>query len=164
MENIFLDEVDYKILDTLIEDARTPFTDIAKKLIISPGTVHIRVKKMEARGIIQGATLTLNYKKLGYDSIAHLGILLEKTALSYVVIDDLEKIPNVTVAYMSSGKYDIFCKIRAKNIDEIRQSIFDINQIKGVIRTESMIALKECINDKKRIMRSIFKDRCKKTK
>ena len=52
-----LDDVDRKILDILIDNTRTPFTDIAKRLLISPGTVHVRVKKMEDLGIIKGLSL-----------------------------------------------------------------------------------------------------------
>ena len=64
MAKFKLDETDHQILDMLIENTRTPFTDIAKKLNISAGTVHVRVKKMEEAGIIIGSSLTLDYKKL----------------------------------------------------------------------------------------------------
>ena len=57
-----LDDVDHKILDLLIDNSRIPFTDIAKKLLISAGTVHVRVKKMEDAGIIKGSSLALDYK------------------------------------------------------------------------------------------------------
>jgi len=50
-----LDELDHQILDMLIENTRVPFTDIAKQLVISAGTVHVRVKKMEEAGIITGS-------------------------------------------------------------------------------------------------------------
>ncbi|MEJ6764988.1 MAG: winged helix-turn-helix transcriptional regulator, partial [Flavobacteriaceae bacterium] len=66
MAKIKLDEIDHQILDLLIDNTRTAFTDIAKKLLISAGTVHVRVKKMEDAGIIKGSSLTLDYKKLGY--------------------------------------------------------------------------------------------------
>ena len=66
-----LDDVDRKILDILIDNTRTPFTDIAKRLLISAGTVHVRVKKMEDTGIIKGSSLTLDYKMLGYNFIAY---------------------------------------------------------------------------------------------
>ena len=66
MSKMKLDEIDHQILDILIDNMRTPFTDIAKKLLISAGTVHVRVKKMEDSGIIKGSSLTLDYKKLGY--------------------------------------------------------------------------------------------------
>ena len=65
MNKVKLDEIDHQILDILIDNMRTPFTDIAKKLLISAGTVHVRVKKMEDAGIIKGSSLTLDYKKIG---------------------------------------------------------------------------------------------------
>ena len=76
-----LDETDHQILDMLIENTRTPFTDIAKKLNISAGTVHVRVKKMEEAQIILGSTLILNYEKLGYAFIAYVGIFLKNTSI-----------------------------------------------------------------------------------
>ena len=63
---IKLDEIDRQILDLLIENTRIPFTDIAKKLLVSAGTVHVRVKKMEDAMIIRGSSLNLDYEKLGY--------------------------------------------------------------------------------------------------
>ena len=66
MSKYRLDEVDHQILDMLIDNTRIPFTDIAKKLLISAGTVHVRVKKMEESGIIMGSSLTLDYEKLDW--------------------------------------------------------------------------------------------------
>ena len=80
MAKFKLDETDHQILDMLIENTRTPFTDIAKKLQISAGTVHVRVKKMEEGGIITGSSLRLNYQKLGYSFIAYIGVFLHKTS------------------------------------------------------------------------------------
>ena len=69
MSKFKLDEVDHQILDMLIDNTRIPFTDIAKKLLISAGTVHVRVKKMEDQGIIMGSSLTLDYEKLGFQLV-----------------------------------------------------------------------------------------------
>ena len=66
MKKIKLDEIDHQILDILIDNARIPFTDISKKLLVSAGTVHVRVKKMEDAGILKGSSLNLDYEKLGY--------------------------------------------------------------------------------------------------
>ncbi len=153
-----MDEIDHQILDTLIENARTPFTDIAKKLNVSAGTIHVRVKKMEEERIIKGATLSVDYEKMGYSFIAHIGIYLEKTAMTKEVIADLEKIPFVTIAYITAGKYNIFCKIRAKDTNNAKDIIFMIDEIPGVYRTETMISLEESINDKKRLMHMIFRE------
>jgi Lrp/AsnC family transcriptional regulator for asnA, asnC and gidA len=110
-----LDATDQSILDMLIENTRTPFTDIAKKHGISAGTVHVRVKKMEEAGIITGSSLRLDYNKLGYSFIAYVGIYLLKTSQTQFVLERINEIPYVTVAHVTTGKFNIFCKIRAKN-------------------------------------------------
>lgn len=158
MAKLKLDETDHHILDMLIENTRTPFTDIAKKLNISAGTVHVRVKKMEEAGIIIGSSLTLDYKKLGYSFIAYVGIFLQKTSQTQFVLERINEIPYVTVAHVTTGKFNIFCKIRAKDTTHAKEIIYKIDDIEGVTRTETMISLEESINDKKRLMHSIFHD------
>lgn len=156
MAKFKLDDTDRQILDMLIENTRTPFTDIAKKLLISAGTVHVRVKKMEEAGIIIGSSLTLDYKKLGYAFIAYVGVFLQNTSQSKFVMERINQIPFVTVAHVTTGKFNIFCKIRARDTDHAKDVIYQLDDIEGVYRTETMISLEESLNDKKRLMRSIF--------
>ena len=158
MAKVKLDEIDHQILDMLIDNTRTPFTDIAKKLLISAGTVHVRVKKMEEAGIIKGSSLTLDYVKLGYSFIAYVGIFLEKTHQTKFVLERLTEIPYVTVAHITTGKFNIFCKFRARDTTHAKNIIFAIDDIEGISRTETMISLEESINDKKRLMHKIFNE------
>ncbi len=158
MAKFQLDKIDQQILDMLIDNARTPFTEIAKKLDISAGTVHVRVKKLENAGIIKGASLSVDYNKLGYAFIAYVGIYIDKTSKTRFVLERLKEIPFVTVAHITTGKYNIFCKIRAKDTQHAKDVIFMIDDIEGIVRTETMISLEESINDKKRLMHYIFKD------
>lgn len=158
MAKFRLDDTDHHILDMLIENTRTPFTDIAKKLEISAGTIHVRVKKMEEAGIITGSTLQLDYSKLGYSFIAYVGIFLQKTSQTQFVMERINEIPYVTVAHVTTGKFNIFCKIRARDTTHAKEIIYQIDDIEGVTRTETMISLEESINDKKRLMHSIFKN------
>lgn len=153
-----IDDVDKKILSYLIENTRTPFTEIAKNINVSAGTIHVRVKKMEDMGIIKGTSLVIDYTKMGYQFVAYVGILLTKSNKTDAVIEQLRKIPNVTVAHIISGKYNIFCKIRAKDNYDAKDVIYRIDDIDDVLRTESMISLEETINDKNRLMESIFKN------
>ncbi len=151
-----IDDVDKQILHFLIENTRTPFTEIAKKMNVSAGTIHVRVKKMEEAGIIKGTTLIVDYARMGYDFIAYVGILLTKSNKTSAVMDQLKAIPNVTVASVISGKYNIYCKIRAKDTRDAKDVIYRIDEIEDVLRTESMISLEEEINDKTRLLNSIF--------
>lgn len=156
MAKFKLDNIDHQILDMLIDNSRVPFTDIAKKHNVSAGTIHVRVKKMEDAGIITGSTLIVDYKKLGYSFIAYVGVFLDKSSQTKFVLERLKSIPNVTVAHITTGKFNIFCKIRAKSTTHAKDIIFQIDDIDGVLRTETMISLEESINDKKRLMHDIF--------
>ena len=90
MSKFKLDEIDHQILEMLIENTRVPFTDIAKKLLISAGTVHVRVKKMEDYGLIKGSSLILDYDKLGYTFIAYVGLYVRDTSnIKFIVTNDI---------------------------------------------------------------------------
>ena len=158
MAKIKLDEIDHQILDLLIDNTRTAFTDIAKKLLISAGTVHVSSKKNGRCWYYKRIFINLDYKKLGYTFIAYIGIFLEKTHQTKFVLQKLESIPFVTVAHITTGKFNIFCKVRAKSTDHAKEIIFLIDDVEGVSRTETMISLEESINDKKRLMHRIFNE------
>lgn len=151
-----LDEIDHQILDILIENTRTPFTDIAKKLLISAGTIHLRIKKMEELGLIMGSSLILDYGKLDHSFVAFVGILLNKTNQINSVVESLIQIPNITNVHISAGKFHLFCKLRAKNTSHAKNIIFQIDDIAGIERTETMISMEENFNDKNRLMHQIF--------
>lgn len=153
-----IDDIDKKILDILIDNTRTPFTEIAKRLLVSAGTVHVRIKKLEDSGIIKGSSLNLDYNLLGYSFVAYIGILADRSGQTYEILDSLKKIPNVTVAHLMTGKFNIICKIRAKSTLDAKDIIMEMERIDGILRLESMISLEESINDKKRLMKSIFSE------
>jgi len=158
MSKFKLDDLDHQILEALIENARTPFTDIAKNLLVSAGTIHVRVKKMEDEGVIKGSTLSVDYNKMGYTFIAYIGVFLENSSTTEQVVEQIKTISEVTVAHLTTGKFSIFCKIRAKDTRHAKDIIFTLDKIPGVKRTETSISLEEVINDKKRLMHKIFKE------
>ena len=90
-EHYDIDNTDLKILEILTRDAKKPFTEVAKKVFVSQGTVHVRMNKMLEAGIIEKTTLKLNYAKLGFDITAFIGIYLEKSALYDQVLEKLDR-------------------------------------------------------------------------
>ena len=155
IHNLQLDDIDKKILDFLVENTRMPFTEIAQRMGVSAGTIHVRVKKMEDTGMIKGSSLVIDYKKLGYNFTTYIGILLSKSSKTQQVVKILENIPNVTELSVTSGKYNIFCKIRAKDTDDAKNIIYKINDIEEVMRTESMISMEEYFSDKNRLIKAV---------
>ena len=156
-EKFYIDETDKKILQFLSINTRMPFSEIAKKMDVSAGTIHVRVKKMEDVGVIKGTCLNIDYNILGYSFIAYVGILLTKSSKTQSVLEKLAAIPNVTTANVISGKYNIYCKISAKDAEDAKNVIYKIDDIDDVLRTESMISLEESINDQNRLMDALFK-------
>ena len=130
--NYQLDEIDKKILDFLVENTRMPFTEIAKQMEVSAGTIHVRVKKMEDAGIILGSSLNIDYGKLDYHFTAFIGILLTKSNRTQEVLKELSTIPNVIEASVISGKYNIFCKVKAKNNEDEKRIITRIIRNKTI--------------------------------
>lgn len=149
-----IDQVDQQILTLLVDNARMPFSEIAKKIHVAPGTVHSRMKRLEEVGIVNGATLRLNYERLGLKFIAYIGIYLSQTSDSEEVMEKLVEIPEVTVAHLVTGQYSIYCKIRCRDTRHAKTVIYKLNSIEGIVRTESIISLEECINDKFRLIAS----------
>ena len=58
-----IDNLDRGILNALMENARTPYAELAKVFNVSPGTIHVRVEKMKQAGIITGACIQVSPKK-----------------------------------------------------------------------------------------------------
>lgn len=153
--NYQLDVIDKKILDFLVKNTRMPFTEIAKQMDVSAGTIHVRVKKMEDAGIILGSSLNIDYGKLNYHFTAFIGILLTKSNRTQDVLRELVTIPNVIEASVISGKYNIFCKVKARNTEDAKSIIYQIDDIQDVMRTESMISMEEFISDKNRLIGAV---------
>jgi Lrp/AsnC family transcriptional regulator for asnA, asnC and gidA len=73
-----IDQLDRRILAILMKDAVVPYTEIAKQLDVSAGTIHVRMKKMMEMGLVTGSQLTIDPTLAGYDICAFIGIFLEK--------------------------------------------------------------------------------------
>src|SRR3546814_19411184 len=87
--NIDLDGLDIQILSILMNDASVPYTEVAKKLVVSGGTINVRMKKMEDLGIIKSANLTINTKKISFDICALLWFYLEKGSKYNNIVKEL---------------------------------------------------------------------------
>ena len=145
--NYQIDNIDRGILSELMINAKVPYTEIAKKLIVSAGTIHVRMKKMEEAGIVKNSRLHINYELLGFDLTAFLGIYLEKGSTYTDVIRQLNLIPEIVEAHYTTGVYSIFAKIRCKNTKHMRQILNEeIQSIKGIQRTETIISLEQSID------------------
>jgi len=142
-----IDKLHLQIIQQLIHDAGLSYAEMGKKLFVSAGTIHVRIKKLQDAGIIQGQRFQVDLKKLGYDVIAFIGIYLEKSSLYDTVARDLKKIPEIVRMNYTTGNYSIFAEIVCKDIGQLRTVLHDeLQKIKGIERTETFISLEESLN------------------
>jgi Lrp/AsnC family transcriptional regulator, regulator for asnA, asnC and gidA len=142
-----LDKLDLLILSEMMEDAQISYADLGKKLFVSGGTIHVRIKKLQEHGIVKGTKFNVDLKKLGYDISAFVGIYLEKSSLYDTVAKDLQKIPEIVRLNYTTGNYSMFIEVVCKDINQLRYVLHDaLQKIKGIERTETFISLEESFN------------------
>lgn len=145
--NYELDDTDRHILNLLIQDAKMPYTEIARRVNVSGGTVHVRMARLEEIGIVQGATLRIDYQKLGYGVSAFLGIYLQKSSEYTAVVNQLREISEVVNINFTTGTYGIFARLQCRDTQHLRDVLHDrIQPIQGILRTETLISLEEVLN------------------
>jgi Lrp/AsnC family transcriptional regulator, regulator for asnA, asnC and gidA len=146
-EVLNVDKLDLQVIQQLMHDAGISYAEMGKKLFVSAGTIHVRIKKLQEAGIINGMKFQVDLKKLGYDVIAFIGIYLEKSSLYDTVARDLKKIPEIVRMNYTTGNYSIFAEIVCKDIGQLRTILHDeLQKIKGIERTETFISLEESLN------------------
>jgi len=139
-----LDKLDMQIIHEMMENAEVSYAELGKKLFVSGGTIHVRIKKLQEYGIVKGTKLTVDLKLLGYDVIAFIGIFLEKSSLYDAVAKELRKIPEIVRLNYTTGNYSMFAEIVCKDINKLRFVLHDeLQKIKGIERTETFISLEE---------------------
>lgn len=139
-----LDKLDMQIVQHMVDNAEISYADLGKKLGVSGGTIHVRIKKLEELGVSKGNRMAIDKKILGFDVIAFLGIYLEKSSMYDIVAQELRKIPEIVRLNYTTGNYSMFCEIVCKDIEQLRRVLHDqLQKIKGIDRTETFISLEE---------------------
>ena len=145
--NYEIDNTDISILNILMQNAFTPYTEIGKQLFISAGTVHVRMNKMEKLGIVRNPQLQIDLTKLGMDITAFIGVYLIRSDSYDKVVKELKKIDAVISCNYTTGNYSLFLKIVCRDTQHLREILHDkIQKIEGISRTETLISLEETFN------------------
>jgi Lrp/AsnC family transcriptional regulator, regulator for asnA, asnC and gidA len=153
-----LDDINLRILDILSRDSSRPFVEIARDLEISDATVHIRVRRLMVAGILRKFTIATDNRLLGYDHLVFVGLNICEGAADEVTAN-LSQFDEILELHEMYGRFDMLLKIRAKNLEQIRDIIVnkickvpkikeaEMMTILKTIKEEQMVALKRDIAD-----------------
>ncbi len=138
-----MDSVDRKIIKIMIQNARTPFSEIARICNISSAAITQRIHKLEEMGFIQGSRVIVDPRTLGFDVCAFVGISLDNPKNLSNTHEELLKIPEVVECHFITGGYSIFLKLYCLNNEHLMEVLSEIQSIRGVASTETQISLRE---------------------
>ena len=145
--NYEIDNLDKQILRLLMQDVTRAYTDIAKELNVSGGTIHVRMKKLNEMGVVKGAQLLVNPSAVGFDICAFIGVFLEKGSEYKEAVEQIRAIPEVVELHYTTGTYSMFAKLICRDTKHLREVLNEkLQAVKGVQRTETLISLDESIS------------------
>ncbi|MCP4914229.1 MAG: AsnC family transcriptional regulator [Oligoflexia bacterium] len=137
-----IDKVDRDILNHLLEDSRRPFQEIAKDLIVSGGTIHVRVNKMKDAGVLKGSRAIVDFNKLGLEVVAFVGVNLVSAGVYPIALEKLKKFSQITEVHYTTGTYSMFVKIVARSTRELHTFLIEkLQSIPEIQSTETLISL-----------------------
>tara|TARA_B100000683_G_C12474392_1_gene548948 strand:+ start:136 stop:609 length:474 start_codon:yes stop_codon:yes gene_type:complete len=140
--NLKLDDLDKKILEKLLSDSRTSYQEIARDLIVSGGTIHVRINKMKEAGVIKGSKLVLDVGKLGLEFQAFVGINLVNARDYKTVLEKLKDFPEIVEVHYTTGGFSLFAKTLTKNSKEFHLFLIEkLQSIQEIQSTETIISL-----------------------
>ena len=141
-----LDSLDKKILQLIADDARVPFLEVARACNVSGAAIHQRIQKLNNLGVLKGSQFIIEPEKIGYETCAYIGLFLKDPESFDKVVEELKKIPEVVECHYTTGGYDMFIKIYAKNNHHLLNIIHDKLQPLGLSRSETIVAFNAVIN------------------
>ena len=141
-----LDLLDRKILRLIAEDARIPFLEVARSGNVSGAAIHQRIQKLTNLGILKGSQFIIDPEKVGYETCAYIGLYLQNPASFDDVVEELRKIPEVVECHYTTGGFDMFIKLYARNNHHLLNVIHDKLQPLGLSRSETIISFNAAIN------------------
>src|SRR5919202_1038458 len=138
----FLDVINLRIIDILSKESSTTFVERAKQIGISDATVHLRVRRLVAAGIITKFTISVDNNLLGYDHLAFMGINVEPGFADEATLE-LANLDEVLEIHEMHGTFDLLLKIRARDLNQMRDVVENkIRKLPHILETELMTVLK----------------------
>ena len=142
-----IDNLDKKILEIIMKNARIPSKDVALECGVSRAAIHQRIQRMIDMKVITGSGYHVNPKILGYATCTYIGIKLERGSMYRDVVPELEKIKEIVEGHFTTGPYTMLIKLYAHDNEHLMELLNDkIQHIPGVTATETLISLDQSIS------------------
>ena len=141
VDSFDMDSVDGRLVDALRANARASYAELARQVGLSAPSVHERVGKLEASGVIRGYHASVAPEALGYAISSLIGIFLTDTADVNYVEEALAAAAAVEDCWFVAGEESFVIKVRVPDVGSLEHLIGALNAITGVARTRTTVVL-----------------------
>lgn len=136
-----MDKIDLDLIAILQKDGRTPFTEIAKRLNISEGTVRNRLSRLQEQKVLQVVGMVDPYT-LGFDAPAMIGVSVDPPKLERAA-ELIATFPEVSYLVMVSGEFDMMIEVMCKDRESLATFLNQkLRQVPGITRTQTYLILR----------------------
>lgn len=139
-----MDQLDAALVEAMRANPRVGDLELSRITRVARATVQSRLAKMEAAGIISGYGPDIDLVAAGHPVLAFVTLEIAQGSLDAVTAE-LESLPNVLDAYVTSGAADVLCKIAATSHEDLQTVLLHISQSGTVVRSTSVIVLSELV-------------------
>lgn len=142
-----IDNLDRKILNIIMQNARIPSKDVAIQCGVSRAAIHQRIQRLIDMKVITGSGYIVNPRSLGFNTCTYIGVRLEKGSMYREVVKELNNIPEVVECHFTTGPYSMLIKVYVQDNQHLMELLNDrILHIQGVTETETLISLEQSMN------------------
>jgi DNA-binding Lrp family transcriptional regulator len=143
-----LDERDRAILEVLRENSSLSIGKIARKTSIPIATVHHRIKKLRAEGIIKKYTIVIDKAKLGQKLVVHILIKAIPKSDHTALLEKLMRTEQVEDGSVITGEFDLIIKVRLEDIEALDKFVLKyLRTLDEISQTQSMIAYRNMVKE-----------------
>ena len=136
-----MDELDYKILGCLKQNARAKLSAIASEINLSITATTERIHRMEADGVITGYRVVIDEGRMGKDLKALISVSLEHPQYNEGFAEMVKNHPDILECYYITGDYDFHLKVSTSGGEGLEKLLNYIKGIKGVSLTRTLVVL-----------------------
>lgn len=136
----YIDALDVRIVNLFESEPRVGVLEASRRLGVARGTVQARLNKLVASGVIRSFAPTLDPAALGFRVTAFATLEIRQGGREPVAAH-LSRIPEVLEVHTITGPGDLFCRIVARDHDDLQRVIDDLVSDADILRTSTLIAL-----------------------
>ena len=141
-----LDATDLQILRTLQKNAKLTTKELAEAVHLTPTPVFERLKRLERQGYIKKYVAVLDPDKLDQGLQVFCKVKLKQInhEIADAFVRRINRIPEVTECYNTSGNYDYLLKVRAKDMKQYQAFVLNkLGEIDMLASIESTFVMSE---------------------